>query len=77
VAGHGLKILDDYPDVFLPERIEVGHLGSGSNAAGVRYESAQEARIPVFRHAASRIQFRPECPSNAIDCVAFQAMRVR
>jgi hypothetical protein len=74
VAGHGLKILDYYPDVLLPQRIEAGHLGSGSNTAGVRDESAQEARIPVFRYAAGRIQFRPECPSNAIDCVAFQAL---
>src|SRR5579864_1912009 len=74
VAGHGLKVLNDYPDVFLRQRIEVGHLGSGSHAAGVLNESAQQARIPVFRHTAWRIQFGPECPSNAIDCVAFQAM---
>lgn len=29
VAGHGLQILDDPLDVFLRQRIEVGHLGSG------------------------------------------------
>jgi hypothetical protein len=74
MAGHGPKRLDDYLDVFLLQRIEVGHLGSGSNTAGIRNESAQEARIPVFRYAARRIKFRPECRSNAIDCVTFQAM---
>jgi hypothetical protein len=75
VAGHGLKISDDSLDVLLRQRIEVGHPGSSSNTGGVRNESAQEARIPVFRYAARRIQLRPECPSNAIDGMAFQAMR--
>src|SRR6185312_13286022 len=75
VAGHGPKIFDDCQDVFSRQRIEVGHPGSSSNTAGVRDESAQEARTPVFRYAARRIQLRPECPSNAVDCVAFQAMR--
>ena len=55
VARHGLKILDDFLDFFSPQRIEVGHLGSSSNTAGVRDESAQETRIPVFRYAAWRI----------------------
>jgi hypothetical protein len=76
VDGHGLKVFDDYLDIWLRQGIEVRHPGSkGSNTAGLRNEPAQEARIPVFRYAVRRIQFWPECPSNAIDCVAFQTMR--
>src|SRR5438874_1851710 len=75
VTGHRLKILDDCLDVLLRQRIEVGHLGSISNTAGIHNESAQESRIPVFGYAARRIQFRPKCPSHAIDGVASQAMR--
>ena len=75
VAGHGMKILNDCLDVFLRQRIEVGHPGSSSNTSGVCDEEAEEARVPVFRYAARRIQFRTECPSNAIDGVTFQAMR--
>src|SRR4051812_10955320 len=71
VAGHGLQIPDDDLDVCLRQRIEVGHPGSRSDTAGVRNESAQEARIPVFRDAARRIQFRPEGPAHAIDGMAF------
>ena len=49
MAGHGLEVLDGCLDVCLRQGIEVGHLGSSSNAARFRDELAQQALIPVFK----------------------------
>ena len=69
-----MKVLDDGSDIFVGQRIEIGHLRSMSDAAGLCDKAVKQARIPILRYVARTIQFGAECPSHAVDRVAFQAI---